>query len=89
MSGNIPLDALVSDSIKVKRVVFQATGPSLHNAIIGTATPKSYGWVAVWDSTKVANGSYHGPKPSWCVLMGRGSSVHPFGIHVENKPAAS
>jgi Bacterial Ig domain len=58
VSGSVPLYALVSGSIKVKRVVFQATGPSLRNAIIGTATPKEYGWAAVWNSTKVANGSY-------------------------------
>jgi hypothetical protein len=69
-------------------LVFQATGSSLHNAIIGTATRKAYGWVAVWDSTKVANGYY----------MVRSVVVSPDGtkafgsptrLRVENKPGAS
>jgi hypothetical protein len=66
-------------------VEFQATGSSLHNAIIGTATTKKFGWVAVWDSTKVANGSYMvrtvavGPD-------GTKAFSSPIRIRVENKP---
>ncbi len=88
VSGNTVLDALVSDSTKVKRVVFQATGSSLHNAIIGTATPKLYGWVTVWDSTKVPNGLYHIQ-----AILVRPDGTRIFspavGIHVENKAGAS
>jgi len=87
-SGNTVLDALVSDSTKVKSVVFQATGRSLHNAIIGTATPKLYGWVTVWDSTKIPNGLYHIQ-----AILVRPDGTRIFspavGIHVENKPRAS
>ena len=88
VSGNAVLDALVSDSTKVKRVVFQATGSSLHNAIIGTATPKLYGWVAVWDSTKVANGYY---QLQSVLVRSDGTRIFspPIRIHVENKPRAS
>jgi hypothetical protein len=88
VSGKTVLDALVSDSTKVKRLVFLATGSSLHNEIIGTATAKLYGWVAVWDSTKVANGFYH----IQCVLVrSDGTRIFspPVGIHIENKPGSS
>jgi hypothetical protein len=69
-------------------VVFQATGSSLHNAIIGTATPNLYGWVTVWDSTKVANGDYH---IQAILVSSDGTRIFspPVGIHVENKPGAS
>jgi uncharacterized membrane protein len=88
VSHDTVLDALGGDSTKVKRVVFQATGSSLHNAIIGTATPNLYGWVTVWDSTKVANGDYH---IQAILVSSDGTRIFspPVGIHVENKPGAS
>ena len=58
-SGNIVLYAGVRSTTNLKRVVFEATGSSLHDAIIGTATPTLYGRIAIWNSTKVANGYYH------------------------------
>jgi hypothetical protein len=87
-SGKIPLYALVSDSTTVKRLVFQATGSSLHNAIIGTATPIGFGWVTVWDSTKVANGYY---MVRSVVVRPDGTSAFssPIRIRVENKPGGS
>ena len=65
VSHDTVLDALGGDSTKVKRVVFQATGSSLHNAIIGTATPNLYGWVTIWDPTKGSQRRLPHPKPSW------------------------
>jgi Bacterial Ig domain len=88
VSGNTALDAVVSDSTNVKRVEFQATGPSLHGAIIGIATPKPYGWVASWDTTKVANGVYLVRS----VLVRSGATRifgSPVGIRVENNSKAS
>jgi hypothetical protein len=88
VSGNTLLDAVVNNLSNVRRVVFQATGSSLHNAIIGTATAKLYGWATVWDSTKVANGFYH----IQCVLVrSDGTRIFspPVGIHVENKSGAT
>ena len=69
-------------------MVFQATGSSLHNTLIGTATPKLYGWVTVWDSTKVANGLYH---IQAVLVRSDGTRIFspPVGIHIENKPEAS
>jgi len=69
-------------------VVFQATGPSLHNEIIGIATPKVYGWVVSWDSTKVANGYY---LVRSVVVRSDGTRIFssPILIRVKNKPGAS
>lgn len=89
VSGNVLLDTVVSDSSsKVKRMVFQATGSTLHNEIIGTATPKVYGWVASWDSTTVANGYY---VVRSVVVRSDGTRVSspPIKVRVENKPGAS
>jgi hypothetical protein len=88
VSGNTALDAVVSDSTNVKRVEFQASGHSLHDAIIGIATPKPYGWVALWDTTKVANGVYLVRS----VVVRSGATrifSSPNGIRVDNKARAS
>jgi Bacterial Ig domain len=88
VSGNTALDAVVGDSTNVKRVEFQATGPSLHSAIIGTASPTPYGWVTLWDTTKVANGVYLVRS-----VLVRSDATRifssPSGIRVENKSRAS
>ena len=34
------------------------TGGSLNDAVIATATPTYYGWLASWQSGNVANGTY-------------------------------
>jgi hypothetical protein len=88
VSGNVALDAVVSDSTELKRVVFQATGPSLHNEIIGTATLKIYGWVASWDSNKVANG-YYLVRSVVVRSDGTRNFSSPIKIRVENKPGGS
>jgi peptidoglycan/LPS O-acetylase OafA/YrhL len=88
VSGTVVLDARVSDSTNLKHLVFQVSGPSLHNAIIGTATQKPYGWVAFWDSTKVANGFY---VLQSVVVRFDGTRIYspPIRIQVENKTGAS
>jgi hypothetical protein len=59
VSGSkVVLDASASDLSQVKKVTFHLTGGSLHYALIATATPTLYGWVATWDSTTVPNGTY-------------------------------
>jgi hypothetical protein len=88
VSGTVVLDARASDSTNLKHLVFQVSGPSLHNAIIGTATLKPYGWVASWDSTKVANGFY---VLQSVVVRFDGTRIYspPIRIQVENKTGAS
>ena len=54
------LDAAASDSDSagVYEVEFYLSGGSLSDALIATATPTMYGWVATWDSTTVPDGTY-------------------------------
>jgi hypothetical protein len=42
----------------VTTVEFQLTGGPLTNALIATAIPTYYGWLASWNSTTVPNGTY-------------------------------
>ena len=59
VSGDqVALDASASLNAGVNEVQFTLTGGSLNNALIATATPTIYGWVASWDSTTVPDGIY-------------------------------
>jgi YVTN family beta-propeller protein len=51
------LDATASPA--VTQVQFEITGGTLTDSVIATATkPTIYGWIAQWDTTTVANGTY-------------------------------
>ena len=42
----------------VTKVQFEITGVGLKNAVLLTAEPYTYGWIALWRTTTVPNGSY-------------------------------
>ena len=50
------LDAVSSQG--VTQVQFELSGNGLSDAVVGTATPTIYGWIAAFDTTRVANGTY-------------------------------
>jgi hypothetical protein len=56
LSGNQALDALASSG--VTRVQYEVTGGSLSDAVVATATPTIFGWLASWNTTTVPNGTY-------------------------------
>lgn len=56
VTGNAVLDATATSG--VTKVQYQLTGGSLSNALIATATPTIYGWLASWNSTTVPDGQY-------------------------------
>jgi len=59
VSGNkVVLDAGASDNVGVTRLEFHATDTSMHNMLLGSATPTVYGWIYLWDTTQVAPGTY-------------------------------
>jgi hypothetical protein len=59
VSGSqVVLDAAAADDVGVTGVQFELTGGSLNDAVIATATPSGYGWLATWDSTTVPDGTY-------------------------------
>jgi hypothetical protein len=50
------LDAAASSG--VTQVQYELTGGSLTDSVIATATPTIYGWIALWNTTGVADGTY-------------------------------
>jgi hypothetical protein len=52
------LDASASGTSDVTGVQFVVTGGSLSNQVVGTASATLYGWIALWDTNNVPNGSY-------------------------------
>jgi hypothetical protein len=50
------LDAAASSG--VTQVKYEITGGTLSDWVIATATPTIYGWIALWNTTGVANGTY-------------------------------
>jgi hypothetical protein len=58
LTGSQNLDANGGSSFGVVKVEFHLTGGSLSSALIGTATPTIYGYVATWSTTSVPDGTY-------------------------------
>ena len=56
ISGVPGFDALAFPGVST--VHFVLTGGTLNQAVIATATPTLFGWLASWDSTTVPNGTY-------------------------------
>jgi hypothetical protein len=54
----VVLDAGAPGNVGVTKVEFHLTGGSLNNALIATASPTYYGWIASWNSTTVPDGTY-------------------------------
>ena len=50
------LDAAASSG--VIQVQYEITGGTLTDSVIATATPTIYGWIALWNTTGVVNGTY-------------------------------
>jgi hypothetical protein len=58
LGGSQWLDASASGNVALNRVEFHLTGGTLNDALIATATPTYYGWLAGWNTTTVPNGTY-------------------------------
>ena len=67
ISGGQYLDAIASPG--VTQVQYELSGGTLSDAVVTTASPTLYGWIASWDSTTVPNGSY--TLPECRVVCGR------------------
>jgi hypothetical protein len=70
------------------KVQYEITGGTLTNQIIATGVPTYYGWLAQWNTTTVANGSY--TLQSVASFSGAGSATSaPVTIIVNNAPPAT
>ena len=57
VKGNqVALDASASSG--VSQVKYEITGGSLTDSIVATATPTVYGWLALWNSQSIPDGTY-------------------------------
>jgi hypothetical protein len=56
VSSSIWLDASAASG--VTQVVYEVTGGSLTNYVVGTGTATLYGWLALWNTTSVQDGTY-------------------------------
>jgi hypothetical protein len=52
------LDAGASSTNGIASVVFEITGGSISDRVIGSGAATLYGWLATWDTTTVPNGTY-------------------------------
>ncbi|MHB1518977.1 MAG: hypothetical protein ACYDDZ_02810 [Acidimicrobiales bacterium] len=82
VSGSALLDASVGEPAST--VQFVLTGGMLHQTVIGIGRQTIYGWIGLWDTATVPNGTYLLRARS--VLAG-GSMVSssPVSIHVRNR----
>jgi hypothetical protein len=52
------LDASATDNVGVTRVEFRLTGGAVQNQLIGNATLSYFGWISIWNTATVPNGTY-------------------------------
>jgi hypothetical protein len=52
------LDAVAAGTSDVTGVQYELSGGSLSNQVIATGTATIYGWLALWNTTTIPNGSY-------------------------------
>ena len=82
LSGTAVLDASATGYFVVTKVEFYLTGASQHDTLIGTATRSYFGWAIGWNTTTVANGTYHLQSVAYDVA---GRSGHSNGITITVK----
>lgn len=58
VSGTKVLDSVVMDYFKVTKVEYYLTGGSEHSALVGTGSLSRFGWIALWNTATVPNGTY-------------------------------
>jgi peptidoglycan/LPS O-acetylase OafA/YrhL len=58
LNGLTPLVSGTSFNVGVSKVTFQVTGPTMDNAVIGNATFGQFGWLLLWHTKNVPNGTY-------------------------------
>ena len=85
IAGAPYLDAAAGDSPGVTKVQFELTGGTLSQAVIATATPTLFGWLAKWNTTTVPNGTYHLQSVATDANNNTDTSS-PIAITVNNQP---
>lgn len=58
VSGTTVLDARATAWVRVTKVEFLLTDESHHSTMIANGTSTLFGWLAIWNTASVANGTY-------------------------------
>jgi hypothetical protein len=58
VSSNVALDAVVVADAPATKVVFEITDQTGRSVLVARARPSLTGWIYLWDTTNVANGTY-------------------------------
>ncbi len=82
LSGTAVLDASATSYFVVTKVEFYLSGASQHDTLIGTAARNYFRWTIRWNTTTVANGTYHLQSVAYDVA---GRSGHSNGITITVK----
>jgi hypothetical protein len=82
------LDAVASGTSDVTSVQFVVNGGSVSNDVVGTATPTIYGWIVLWNTTTVPNGTYTLQSVA-TEVGGTTATSAPLTMTVNNSPPAT
>jgi len=88
LTGIQYLDATASDAVGVTKVEFHLSGGTFSNALIATAAPTIYGWLAGWDSSTVPDGTYSIQSVAYDAAGASSKSI-PVTINVINGPTTA
>lgn len=88
LAGTPYLDATASDYGTLTKVEFRLTGGSLNKALVATASPTYYGWLAAWNTTTVPNGTYALQSEAYDAA-GLSSLSTAITVHVANAPPST
>ncbi len=83
VSGTVPLDARATDYVTVAKVEFYLTGSSVSHEPIGSGRSTLDGWIALWNTASVANGTYKLRSVAYDSL-GRSSQSKSTTVRVSN-----
>jgi Bacterial Ig domain/Bacterial Ig-like domain (group 3) len=82
-SALLDATASASNGLKVAKVQFTVTGGSFNHTVIGTATPTIYGYLFIWNTSTVPNGTYAVGSLATDTAGNSGSSAG-VGVNVAN-----
>jgi hypothetical protein len=85
VSGTIWLDATTFSGIGITSVSYEVSGGSVSDKMVGSATPTNIGWLGVWDTHDVPNGTYTLQSVA-TDISGQSVTSAPITVTVDNPP---
>ena len=82
------LDASASSAAGIASVTFEVSGNGLSDQVVAMGTPTLYGYLALWNTTAVPNGTYHLVSVATDTVAESTTSA-PVSVTVNNAPPAT